>query len=114
MTQSFGEPVAGTPHVVPYVDYHIGDKRCLTLHLRQEGLMTANVPPIVSIDGRQYIVYWGTVSFEIPADRPCHVSVHVEGEAVVRAASMLLSPGPTMTLTYTTGGMMGLAKLVES
>lgn len=113
MAQSFGGAPAGPPHAVPYVDYHVGQKRILTMHLSTGGLITANVPPIVSIDGRQYIVYWGTVSFEIPADRPCHVSVHVHGQAVSRAASLLLPPGPSTTRTYTTGGMIGLATLSE-
>ncbi|MFC4014211.1 hypothetical protein ACFOY2_43785 [Nonomuraea purpurea] len=113
MTQSFDGPPAGPPNAVPYVDYHIGQKRILTMHLSAGGLITANVPPIVSIDGRQYIVYWGTVPFEIPADRPCHISVHVEGEVVGRAASLLLPPGPSTTRTYTAGGMLGHATLSE-
>jgi hypothetical protein len=92
------------PSVVPYVDVHQGPKRLLTLFMsstaRAEYL--PKMPPIVSIDGRDYWVYWGQVSFEIPADRPCHVAARCEGgqsggqlsqDLGSRAASMLLPPG---------------------
>ena len=49
--------------------------------------------PIASIDGRQYAVVWGTVTFEIPAGRNVHVSVYVEAAFITQAASMLLPPG---------------------
>ena len=55
--------------------------------------MRAKIPPIVGIDGRSYVVYWGPVTFEIPADRNVHISVHCEGDAIVQAASALLPPG---------------------
>lgn len=91
------------PGVIPYVEYHRGARRLLTLHLTTGNpLVRAKIPPIASIDGRQYVVYWGPVTFEIPADRAVHVSVHVEGDAIVQAASVLLPPGDSLVLTYAT------------
>jgi hypothetical protein len=103
MSQGFGQPPAELVPI-PYVECHHGPRRVLTINITSSNAMvsTGKTPPIVSIDGRQYIVYWGPVSFEIPADRPCHVSVHVEGDYVTQAASTLLSPGRSLTLTYET------------
>jgi hypothetical protein len=104
--------VTSTPDgAIPYVDAHAGEKRLLTLNLTTGNPMIGKIPPIVSIDGRQYVVYWGLVSFEIPADRACHVSVHLEGEHVGQAASALLPPGPTLQLTYQTDFMSGVGRL---
>lgn len=70
------------------------------------------LPPIASIDGRQYVVYWGTVSFEIPAERACHVSVHVEGNYIQQAATVLLAPGAEpVQLTYATHYTSGVGTL---
>ena len=91
------------PSVIPYVEWHPGAKRLLSLHLTTgNALVRAKIPPIVGIDGRSYVVYWGPVTFEIPADRNVHVSVHVEGDAIVQAASALLPPGEGLTLVYET------------
>lgn len=101
------------PSVVPYVDHHTGQKRLLTLNLTSGNVMLQSwkIPPIVSIDGRQYIVYWGQVTFEIPADRACHVSVHLEADRIAQAASQLLPPGPSLVLTYATHYGSGVASL---
>lgn len=91
------------PSVIPYVEWHAGEKRLLTLHLTTGNMLVrAKIPPIVGIDGRSYVVYWGSVTFEVPADRNVHVSVHVEGDAIVQAASILLPPGEGLALTYAT------------
>lgn len=91
------------PSVIPYVEHHSGSRRTLTLHLTTGNpLVRAKIPPIVGIDGRSYVVYWGPVTFEIPADRNVHVSVHCEGGGIVQAASALLPPGDSLTLTYAT------------
>jgi hypothetical protein len=92
------------PSVIPYVEHHTGPRRTLSLNLTTGNpLVRAKIPPIVGIDGRSYVVYWGPVTFEIPADRAVHVSVHVEGDAIVQAASALLPPGENpLALTYTT------------
>jgi hypothetical protein len=97
--------------VIPYVDVHDGAKRTLTLNLTTGNAMVTKIPPIVSIDGRQYVVYWGLVSFEIPADRACHVSVHLEGDHIAQAASALLTPGESLQLTYQTHYMSGVGRL---
>jgi hypothetical protein len=102
------------PGVIPYVEWHTGPRRVLTLDLTANALLKGQIPPIVSIDGRQYVVYWGSVTFEVPADRACHVSVHVEGEHVAQAASLLLSPGPAeqpLRLTYRTDYLSGSGTL---
>ena len=100
------------PSVIPYVEYHQGPRRTLLLHLTTGNpLVAAKIPPIVSIDGRQYVVYWGPVTFEIPADRAVHVSVHVEGDAIVQAASALLPPGESLQLTYATDYPTGRGSL---
>ena len=91
------------PSVIPYVEWHSGAKRLLSLLLTTgNALVRAKIPPIVGIDGRSYVVYWGPVTFEIPADRNVHVSVHVEGDAIVQAASALLPPGDSLSLVYET------------
>lgn len=100
------------PGVIPYVEHHTGERRVLTLHLTSgNSLLTGRIPPIVSIDGRQYLVYWGTVSFEVPADRAVHLSVHVEGEHIGQAATALLPPGNALTMTYSTDFMSGQGSL---
>lgn len=86
-------PLARSPHVIPYVEHHVGPRRPLTLELTRSSAVPSR-PPIVSIDGRQYIVVWGAVTFEIPGDRNVHVSVHVESEGVAYSASTILVPDP--------------------
>jgi hypothetical protein len=91
------------PGVIPYVEHHTGERRVLTLHLTSStSMFTGKTTPIVGIDGRQYLVYWGSVSFEIPADRAVHLSVHIEVERIGQVATALLPPGPAVTMTYST------------
>jgi len=98
--------------VIPYVEAHTGPKRTLTLNLTTgNSVLKSKIPPIVSIDGRQYVVYWGSVTFEVPADRACHVSVHCEGEHIGQAASLLLRPGESLQLTYETNYLSGNGSL---
>ena len=101
------------PRTIPYVDYHVGPKRTLVVNVTTQNKMLqgGKIPPVVSVDGRQYIVYWGTIPFEIPADRAVHVSVHVEGNAMTQAASALVPPGGDLTLTYATNYMSGIGSL---
>ena len=100
------------PSVIPYVEHHVGARRHLTLHLTTgNAIVRAKIPPIVGIDGRSYVVYWGPVTFEIPADRNVHVSVHCEGDAIVQAASALLPPGDSLALTYATDHLTGRGTL---
>lgn len=98
--------------VIPYVEAHTGERRLLTLHLTSgNSLLSSRTPPIVSVDGRQYLVYWGAVSFEVPADRAVHVSVHVEVERIGQVATTLLPPGGSVTLTYATDFQSGQGSL---
>ncbi|WP_193605761.1 hypothetical protein [Nocardioides dongkuii] len=100
------------PGVIPYVEFHTGERRVLTVHLTSgNGMLTSKVPPVVSIDGRQYVVYWGSVSFEVPADRAVHLSVHVEGAHLGQAATALLPPGGALALTYRTDFLSGVGSL---
>jgi len=77
--------------VSPYVEFHQCLWRVLTLNLTS-GNAVGGHRPIVSIDGREYLVIWGGVPCEILADRRVHVNVHVEADYVTRVASMLLPP----------------------
>ena len=86
--------LASTPGVIAYVDYHDGPRRLVTLDLTTGNAMVRDkYRPIVSIDGRQYVVVWGQVTWEIPADRNVHLSVHIEGDYLAQAASLILPPG---------------------
>jgi len=82
--------------VIPYVDHHTGPKRLVTVALDAgsgplKGLAKSTVKPNLFVDGRQYIVYWGQVTVEVPADRPVHLGVGMQDG--VRGASLLLPPG---------------------
>lgn len=96
---------------IPYVEHHTGEKRVIVLHLQLPNRMTRKIPPVVGIDGRTYVVVWGVVAFEVPADRPVHVSVYLHGEYMVQAASTLLFPQHKGELVYTTDYMSGVASL---
>lgn len=100
-----------SPLPIPYVEHHTGEKRVVALHLPLPNRMTRRIPPVVGIDGRTYVVVWGVVAFEVPADRPVHVSVYLHGESMTQAASTLLYPQHKGELTYTTDYMSGVASL---
>jgi hypothetical protein len=103
------------PGVIPYVDFHQGPRRFLTLNLTSGNQVAVSKHrPIVSIDGRQYLVIWGGVTFEVPADRNVHVSVHVEADHVTQVASMLLPPGDQPKgFLYETHYTSGIGSLTE-
>jgi hypothetical protein len=100
------------PWLIPYVDHYTGTTRVLTLVLDASSMIQSRHRPVVSIDGRQYVVVWGQVSFEIPAERNVHVSVHVHGDVIALVASTLLGPGPAVGLRYEVRGLSGVASLV--
>lgn len=86
------------PGVIPYVDVHDGPKRIVTINLDigrivlgSSAPMRNRMCPTLGVDGRQYVVYWGDVHFEIPADRQCHVAISLDDS--FQAASVLLAPG---------------------
>ncbi|RZQ65344.1 hypothetical protein [Amycolatopsis suaedae] len=92
--------LATMPGVIPYVDNHEGPRRLLTVEIPPvSGNAVRYYVPMASIDGRQYVVSWGAVSFEIPADRNVHVSVHLQtnhatGYTSTPFASIVLVPHP--------------------
>ena len=85
------------PGVIPYVEHHLGPKRLVTIGLTAGGSPLAGysksmIKPNLFVDGRQYIVYWGDVTVEVPADRAVHIGVGMQDG--IRGASVLLPPGP--------------------
>lgn len=100
------------PWLIPYVDHHDGPRRVLTLHLTSGNLMAEKHAPVTAIDGRRYVVPWGPVHFEVPADRNVHVSVHVEADHLTQFASTLLGPGDgPVGLRYETRWGSGVGSL---
>ncbi|HXH79723.1 hypothetical protein [Nocardioides sp.] len=97
---------AAMPGVIPYVEFHTGPRRLLTIDLAiGNSRILRTWFPVVSIDGRQYLVVPGPVSWEIPADRNVHVSAHLEGEHSGQAASTILPPGEERVfLVFSTAG----------
>ena len=82
--------------VIPYVDHHTGPKRLVSVTLDGggspfAGLSKSMIKPNLFVDGRQYIVYWGRVTVEVPADRPVHLGIGMQDGA--RGASLLLPRG---------------------
>ncbi|MEV6873754.1 hypothetical protein [Amycolatopsis sp. NPDC051128] len=101
--------LAKMPGVIPYVDHHDGPRRLLTIEIPHLGHTVRAYAPIASVDGRQYVVSWGSVSFEVPADRNVHVSVHLQTNGgrdytISPFASVVLSPhlAPMRLLTQFT------------
>lgn len=92
--------LATVPGVIPYVDNHDGPRRLLTIDIPCVGNEARRTAPIASIDGRQYVVSWGAVSFEIPADRNVHVSVYLHSSGggayytSTQFASTIVPPNP--------------------
>ena len=86
--------LAATPGVIPYVDFHDGPRRLVTITCEQGGLVVGNSRPVVSIDGRAFQAMYGPVTFEVPADRNVHIGIHVAGlQSQTGLASTLLEPG---------------------
>lgn len=94
------------PPPIPYVDVHAGEKRHLLIRF-EPPLSGRAGAYVVGVDGRPYVVTWAAVVFEIPADRPVHVSVHVTGEEAPYAASLLLFPASRAELTYRLAPLSG-------
>ncbi len=105
--------LGSTPGVICYVEFHTGPRRLLTIDLTTGNSQArARYRPVASIDGRQYVVVWGPVSWEIPADRNVHVSVHLEGDHLTQTASLILPPGAERAvLVYATDYTSGIGSL---
>ena len=107
------------PGVVPYVEWHTGPRRMLTIDLRNQGTFLSamsldRIVPTIGIDGRQYVVYWGRVFFEVPADRAVHVAVSLQDG--VQASSLLVERGEAgegVYLDYLANFSTGRATLVR-
>ncbi|RSN25201.1 hypothetical protein DMC63_03365 [Streptomyces sp. WAC 05977] len=107
--------LSSQPGVIAYVDAHDGPRRLLTVEVRPFPSSSVPYAPFVSIDGRQFLVSWGAVTFEIPADRNVHVSAHLHTNygsqaAATPFASIVLAPHPEpvrLTAQFTgSGGSM--------
>ena len=93
-----GGATPGGP-VIPYGGQPAASKRVLDLCLKPS-LISKGSSPVVGIDGLSYSSSWGRHLFEIPADRPVHLSVHIQRKAKVGTASLVLSPQELATLDY--------------
>jgi len=91
--------VVNTAAPIPWAGDRTVPLRVLTLHLRPT-LLTRFVSPAVLVDGRQYLVAWGWVTLEVPADRPVHITVVVLHRRPLGAASLVLEPEQRAVLEY--------------
>lgn len=82
---------------IPYAGNHQGPRRVLRLNTRRGAVAKAGVT--VGIDGAHYHQPWGWAAFEIPADRPVHVSV-AQGGGPVGVAATMLTPDQPAELEY--------------
>ena len=91
MTDTIGTP---PPGVIPYVDFHDGPRRILTVISEGSRLITSTSRPVVLVDGREYHCVWGPVTFEVPADRNVHIGGYIlGGQTITGMGSFLLEPG---------------------
>lgn len=84
------------PGVIPYIDVHHGPRRFVTVSIEGPrtplaGATIGQIQPNLFVDGRQFIVYWGQVTVEVPADRAVHLGIGLQDG--LRGASLLLEPG---------------------
>lgn len=87
------------PIPIPYVGSHAGPRRTLTLALR--GPWGSRQPVHVTVDGSTYVLsLGGPVWFEVPADRPVHVSVHQQLNQTTGHASTVLMHWAPPELEY--------------
>ncbi|KAB2389993.1 hypothetical protein [Actinomadura montaniterrae] len=82
---------------IPYVGDHNGPTRVLRLHTRRGVVAKAGLT--VGVDGAHYHQGWGSAAFEIPADRPVHVSVS-QGGGQAGVAATVLTPEQPAELEY--------------
>ena len=92
MTETAATPAG----VIPYIDHHTGPKRLVTVTMEPvkalvRGVTEKMMQPTLHVDGRPFIVYWGRVTVEAPADRAVHLAVGLQDG--MRGASVLLEAG---------------------
>ena len=85
--------------LIPWAGDRTAALRVLTIDLRPTAL-TRGISPAVLLDGRQYVVTWGRVDLEVPADRPVHVTVLALHRRPLAAASLVLVPDQQSVLEY--------------
>jgi hypothetical protein len=83
---------------IPYAGSHVGPRRLLALTLRRSWVGSSAVH--VGIDGATYVLPWGSASFEVPADRPVHVSVYQQVSGTSGVATTVLPPQAPPQLEY--------------
>jgi hypothetical protein len=84
---------------IPWAGDRSAPLRLLTLDLRATAL-TRGVSPAVVLDGRQYVVDWGRVLLEVPADRAAHLTVLTLHRRPLAAASTVLTADHEPVLEY--------------
>lgn len=113
---SSGSDSGSGRRVIPYIDVHDGPRRLLTVDAGRFHLTMAGgaSKPSVSIDGREFLVYQGVLTFEIPADRSVHVGIwaNISDHSRWWMASFLLSPDQRPYLVWEKRGAFGDAGLV--
>lgn len=82
---------------IPYPGGYDGPTRVLRLNTRRGVIAKAGVT--IGIDGAHYHQPWGTAAFEIPANRPVHVSVS-QGDGQIGVAATQLTPEQPSELEY--------------
>ena len=85
--------------LIPWAGERAAPLRVLSVDLRPTTL-TRGISPAVLLDGRQYVVGWGSVALEVPADRPVHVTVLALHRRPLAAASLVLMPDQEPVLEY--------------
>ena len=96
------------PIPIPYVGNHDGPRRTLTLMLR--GPWRDRTPAHVTVDGSTYVLpLGGPAWFEVPADRPVHVSVHQQHQHTTGHASTVLMHWAPPELEYRGPHLQGFA-----
>lgn len=96
------------PIPIPYVGSHTGPRRTLTLVLR--GPWRSRQPVHVTVDGATYVLpLGGPVWFEVPADRPVHISVHQQLNQTTGHASAVLMQWASPELEYRAPHLAGFA-----
>ena len=83
MTTPAATPSGTPPGVIPYIDVHDGPKRLVAVTIEPvkallSGVTEKMLMPTLSVDGRPFVVYWGTVTVEAPADRAVHLAVGMQ------------------------------------
>jgi hypothetical protein len=97
-----------TAALIPWAGDRNVPLRLLAIDLRATTL-AKGVSPAVLVDGRQYVVDWGRVALEVPADRPVHVCVLALHRRPLGVASLVLMPDREPALEYSAPSHLSMA-----